>query len=281
MALVCILLAVTGIVVELVTGTARERLLAWQGKKLPSGAAHLILSSGFYFTPLLLTGALAGAVLGLRRGSRAVRIAVLAVVCDGLLAVFLAGQSRMTAQYVFVLLPWVAFLAAYLVEPHAAGSAESERLGKRPLLDPLRTAYLGVLVLPALTTCLLQLSVRAGERPRWRAAYRVVFEQSQPGDLVMGMAAAVGEYYLDPDARELRYPRKLVYLDRDRWEVAERWDRTGRPTWFVVNHEELEDWRRAERESFERVLREDCRQVARFPLIVESRDLSVFVYYRE
>ena len=145
----------------------------------------------------------------------------------------------------------------------------------------MRLVYFAALLLPALTTCLLQLTVRAGERPRWRDAYRVVFEQRQPDDLVMGMAAAVGEYYLDPDAKEVRYPRSVVYLDRHRWPVAERWDRTGRPTWFVVNHEELEDWKEAERASFERVLREDFRQMARFPLIVESRDLSVFVYYRD
>ncbi|MHC4264303.1 MAG: hypothetical protein ACYSWX_17430 [Planctomycetota bacterium] len=72
----------------------------------------------------------------------------------------------------------------------------------------------------------------------------------------------------------------VVYLDPFRYEVLLSWDRYPRRTWFVVNHEEFEDWPDRERANVERILREQCHLVEQFPLIVESRDLSVAVYLR-
>ena len=57
--------------------------------------------------------------------------------------------------------------------------------------------------------------------------------------------------------------------------------RFGRRIWFVLNYEQLEDWDRPDREAFEELLREQCRLEARFPLVVESRDLSVYVFLKE
>ena len=94
------------------------------------------------------------------------------------------------------------------------------------------------------------------------------------------MAAPVGEYYLAPGRTDLRRLTELVYLDRFHWEVPALWDRSRERVWFVVNHEEFDDWPTEARREVEEVLSEECRLVARFALFVESRDLSVDVYLR-
>ena len=273
---------VTGILLAVLWGL--DRVEEWQGLKRVVGFGHLALTVGFFFTPLLLMGALIGSGLGLARGLPTVRAAGVVVVVGFVSAAVIATVARMTAQYVFLLLPWVCLLAALPLDERALW--HSGLPGERALRDYLKprrmgAAYLALLVLPSLTNCLLQLTVRSGERPPWREAYTLVYDNLRPGDLVMGMSAAVGEYYFDAEETFVRYPDDVVYLDRYRWDTAETWDRTGRRTWFVVNHEELDDWKAPLRRRFEQLLREECRCLARFPLIVESRDLSVYVYLRE
>jgi hypothetical protein len=181
---------------------------------------------------------------------------------------------RVTAQYVFVVLPFVCLLAA---APWCLANP-----GRQESL-PGATAY-GVLTLvslPALIQCGLFLTHRNGERPHWREAYSTLAREIEPQDLLMGMSAPVGEYYLNPLATNVRNPEMVVYLDQWRSEVPQRWDRTGRRTWFVVNFEELDDWQPAAAEEFRRTLSEDCRLVAAWPLEVESRDLSVYLFVRD
>ncbi len=231
---------------------------------------HLVLTTGFFVTPLLGTAALVGGIFALRRRSP---FDVLCVgVCVAVMAEAAAAAlgGRVSAQYVFVLLPWITVLAALPC---------SDRLGFGRAFPPW--AYAVVFALPALTTVGLYLSVRQGERPQWRSAYRFVYEERRADDLILGMEAPVGEYYLSPSATDLREQYQLTYLDRWRASVPEQWARFDRRTWFVVNYEQLEDWEYRERELFEEMLRKSCRLVATFPLVVESRDLSVHVFLRD
>lgn len=314
------------------TGWALSVLGEWFLVKPVGGSpAHLALTTGFYTTPLLGAAGLVGAAAGLYRRQPGALVAATVVVVAFGAALTVSIFVRVAAQYVFLLLPWIAALAAlplargteFVGPTHArdgddglgdpddddpegviaegdgpdgddplagdvAGRADrrdeqEQGPGRRALLArPVAAgAWVAVVALPALTTCALYLGPRAGERPRWRAAYEVVQHLRAPGDLVLGMAAPVGEYYLAPDRTDLRTLREVVYLDRFRAEVPVFWDRFARRTWFVVNREELLDWPADDRRRFERILAEDCRLVAEFPLFVESRDLSVAVFVRD
>ncbi len=227
---------------------------------------HLILTTGFYVTPLLGAGAGLGALSAIR-GRRPFELLCLATVVAVLLEATVASVSgRVTAQYVFVLLPWITLLAA---------------LPLRERGTTFLWSYAAILALPALTVVGLYFTARGGERPDWRAAYRHVYENRRPDDLVLGMDAPVGEYYFTPSETDLRDQLHVTYLDSWRARVPEQWARFGRRTWFVVNHEQLLDWKDRDRDAMRRILAEDCRLVTMFPLVVESRDLSVFVYLRE
>lgn len=234
--------------------------------------AHLARTVGFYLTPLLGAAALVGAVRAARRREAfpllAAAVCALALALAALLAVF----ARMTAQYVFFLLPWVAVLAC---EPLSSAAALRERAGA------LRAAWLAVLVLPALATLGLYFTVRRGERPAWREAYQFVWSRREEGDLVLGMEATVGEYYVAPRETDLRNTEHVAWLDEWRAAEPERWSRHARRTWFVVNPEQFLDWDPRDAAEAQRVLREECRLVRAFPLYVESRDLSVWVYLRD
>ena len=100
-----------------------------------------------------------------------------------LAALALAFFVRVSAQYLYMALPWIAALATAPIRKRA-----------------LSWLYLGLLVLPGLVEIGLYFGPRHGDRPRWREAYAHVFEQRAPHDLVYGMAAVVGQYYLDPGA---------------------------------------------------------------------------------
>lgn len=247
--------------------------------------AHFLLTAGFHLTPWLLAGAGLGALWAVRTGHRGLQFLALVVVFGLGFALATSFGARMTAQYVFAFLPWLALLAAAplaTADGLGRGGAVARPSTARPLADGwLQLTAVALLVVPALVSTGLYLTVRHGERWRWREAYAHVFEHRQAGDMIFGMAAPVGEYYLTARRSEVRDPVELVYLDRFRSEVPGRWDRRSRRAWFVVNEEDLYDWSPAQRAQMRRILREDCRLVASFPLEVESRDLSVLVYLRE
>jgi hypothetical protein len=108
-----------------------------------------------------------------------------------------------------------------------------------------------------------------------------VWNQRHDGDLVLGMHASVGEYYLSPRNDDLRHPLQIGWLDFFHRRDPETWSRYPRRAWYIVNPEEFLDWPAEDADAFQRMLREECRLVKAFPLYVESRDLSVWVYLRE
>jgi hypothetical protein len=141
--------------------------------------------------------------------------------------------------------------------------------------------FAALLVLPALADTALYFSVRHGERPRWREAYGFVGAQREPNDLVLGMSAPVGEYYLAPGKTNLRDPRIVGWLDEFHAHVPDEWTALGRRTWFVVRPEYLKTWRPDDLARFRALLREECRLMQNYPVAVEGRDLSVEVWLRE
>jgi hypothetical protein len=248
----------------------------WGMLKGGGDPAHFVLATGFQATPILLAGIACVLVLAwLARERRVLLVALTAALFLGL-ALVLSPFVRVTAQYAFLALPWLCASSAAVLVPGIAslgGSAHG-----RALAGALYT----LLLLPALAQLGLYHTVRRGERPAWRDAYRYVYEHRESSDLVLGMEAPVAEFYLGgPDANP-RLPRAVGWLDSWRADVPGQWSRYPRRTWFVVNPEQLEDWRQPElRAAFEEMLRTDCRLVACWPLYVESRDLSVWVYVRE
>ncbi|HEV8111379.1 MAG TPA: glycosyltransferase family 39 protein [Planctomycetota bacterium] len=242
------------------------------GQKPQSNPAHFILTTGFYVTPLLATGAFVGVLLAIARRDTFHLFAalVLAIVLGSALVVSLV--ARVSAQYVFVALPWFALLACVPL-------ADAEPVAGRTA-GALRAAWLAVLVLPALSNVVLYFTVRQGERPAWRDAYEFVWNRREPDDLVLGMEATVGEYYLNPLRTELRHTVRVAWLDRYRAHEPERWAAHARRTWYVLNPEQLLDWNPDDAAAMRRFLAEECRLVACYPLYVESRDLSVWVYLR-
>jgi hypothetical protein len=79
----------------------------------------------------------------------------------------------------------------------------------------------------------------------------------------------------------LRRPTALAWLDYFHARLPGHWAPKGRRQWFVVNPEQYLGWDPADAGEFQRFLREECRLVASWPLYVESRDLSVWVYVRD
>jgi len=249
-------------------------LQAWEtyGRRAPDASpVHYLLTTGFYVTPLLGCAALVGAWTAWSARS-AFGLYVALSVLLGLGAMLVCSlQVVVSAQYVFVLLPWIAILAAWPLEPAPGGGARG---------GALQFGWLALLVLPAFATTLLYFGPRQGERPQWRAAYQFVWNQREQDDLILGMEAPVGEYYLGSFDADLQNPSRVAWLDRWRAWRPRDWAAHARRAWYIFNPEQLKGWDENEAREFERFLREQCRMVKCFPLYVESRDLSVMVYLR-
>lgn len=236
-----------------------------------SSIAHFAKTTGFFVTPLLGAAVACGVWMAWRsrRGPDALVVVVVVSVLG--LALLAAALARVSAQYVFVVLPWIALAAALPLGNGAPGP-----FGRRG-----EVAWILVLALPALTTCGLYMTVRRGERPPWREAFQFVANAREPGEQIFGMDASVGEFYLAPANTDLRRPTALSWLDSYNPRGAEYWARIGRRGWYVVNPEQFAGWDPRDAEDFQRFLREECRLVEKWPLYVESRDLSVWVYRRD
>lgn len=244
----------------------------WEARQGGASPLHFVKTVGYLISPTLgLAFALGAWRQWRRRESFAlVGTAVLALSTAGLASCFV----RVSAQYVFVLQPWLAVCAALLFLP-AEGETDAQRK---------RHAWLALVVsLPGLIESALYFTVRHGDRPQWREAYACVFERRAPSDLVLGMDAPVAEYYLDPHTRTVRDWKIVTWLDDWRARVPLDSARYERRTWFVLNRTQLDDWTELptsaeNRAEFERLLREECELVATFEVPLTPRDLDVFVY---
>lgn len=254
------------------SGWAFKGLVTWDTRQGIGSPLHLAKTAGYLVGPLLGLAFLVGAWRARARRESFVPLyaTLLACLAAGVASFFL----RVSAQYVFVLQPWIAAVAGLAFLP-AAGE-EPRRARRRALLALC-------VVAPALLETALYFALRHGDRPRWREAYAYVHEHRGPVDLVLGMDAPVAEYYLDPRATELRDWRTVTWFDDFRGRLPQDWARYGRRTWFVVNRTLFDDWgslpaSSENRAEAERILREECELVARFPVPFTPRDLDVEVY---
>ncbi len=240
-------------------------------EELTTGPVHLLLTCGYFFTPLLGTAALVGAIWSWReRDARGVLAAGISLgVLGGAIAV--SGFVLMTAQYTYCVLPWVMAVAVMPLESVWARSKGGT----------LVAAWVCVLALPAAADSALYLTARGGERPRWRDAYTWIDERREPGDLVMGMGAPIGEFYLGEANAHPRRTRVVSPLGPWFPEVPRRWNRHGRAAWVVIRPQWLDAMKPDERRVLETWLENEFRLVQRFPVLMEGRDLELLVYWRE
>ncbi|MDP6538873.1 MAG: hypothetical protein QF410_04930 [Planctomycetota bacterium] len=235
-----------------------------------AGLSHLLLTCGYFFTPVLLAGAFAGAWSGLRRGESFLGFALAVVSLGAVSAALLSTRMVISAQYVLALLPWAAVLASGLLSPSATAD---RRVRDR--------AVAVLLVLPAVANLALYALVREGERPAWRDAYEYVDARRRPGDLVLGMAAPVGEFTLGGANVDLRHPETVATLSDWFPDAPRRWTRHARRIWVVVRPQWFGGFRERDRDRIQAWLRAECRLVRRFAVDMEGRDLDVHVYLRE
>lgn len=235
------------------------------------GPVHLMLTSGYFYTPLLGVAALLGALWSwVKRDAMGLLASAVALLGLGG-TVLISTQVLMTAQYTFCLLPWVLVVAVIPLD--ALGFCTRGRaffLGGSLLLSA-----------PALAGTLLYLTTKQGERPRWRDAYTYVDDHRSEGDLILGMGAPIGEFYLgshDPNPRRTRTVSPL-----GDWfpEGPRRWNRHDRRTWVVVRPQWVPSLNPEDRVSLNHWLASDCRLVKSFPVLMEGRDLELRVYLRE
>ncbi len=232
---------------------------------------HLLLTLGYFFTPVVVVAALIGAVWSWRERDRAGLMAAWVCLISLGAALFLSLSALMTAQYTFCVLPWA--LAAAVSPLEASVATRRARAAG--------TAWGALLVVSALASLMLYMTSRMGERPRWREAYELVDRLREPGDLILGMATPVGEVYLGERGTDPRRP--LVVSPLGDWfpDGPRRWNRHPRRIWAVVRPQWYESLRPGDRAMLEDWLREECRLVQRYPVAMEGRDLEVLVYLRD
>ena len=248
----------------------------WNERQGVGDPLHLIKTAGYLVSPGIGAGFALGAWRILRGKLRREGV-LLWIACAGLGGALGASVfARVSAQYVFVLLPHVAALAALPVAARAGSIARAgswfEHSARRSI------AYVLLIALPLGVETGMYFTVRHGDRPQWRAAYRYVFDHREGTDLILGMEVPVGEYYWNPTSTDLRNYSQVMHLDHYRSNVAADWARYGRRMWLIVNESQLEDWSDDERADFD-VVRRSCERVVRFPIPFTPRDLDVDVYY--
>ena len=177
-------------------------------KGQPSPAA-LLLTTGWYVHPVVAASALVGAWIAWTRRRPELLGVTAFVLLLGAQALLAACFARVVAQYVFVALPFVLALACL---PLVAGSG-GERATRAGSGGAVRCALLLALVASYASGSALYFTRLQGERPRWKEAFAWVAEHAQDGDAILSMAAPVGEYYLAPDSRNYRVPRRVGWID--------------------------------------------------------------------
>jgi hypothetical protein len=229
---------------------------------------HLLQTTGFFFSPVWIAGALFGALVVLRRREGALLFVLATVAVGFAVPLSISTRAQMTAQYVFVLLPWVALLACAPL-----GSPGGRRV--------LEGGYLALLLLPTLASLGLYFTARGGERAPWREAYHYVADHRGEGELILGMAPAIGEYYLGHGSTDLKRPVAVSPLAEFFPHGPRRWTRHDRRIWIVVRPQWIAGFHPDDQHMLRTWLADECHLQARFGGQMEGRDLDVLVYLRD
>jgi hypothetical protein len=238
---------------------------------LLAGPVHLILTCGYFFTPVVGVAALLGGFWSWHTRNAPGLFAASVCVIGLAVVLLISTFALMTAQYAFCLLPWALILA---LAPLDALAEASRRRGLAVLLC-------GGLTVSAALSTLFYLTIREGERPRWREAYEFIDRERQAGDLVLGMGSQIGEIYLGGRTVEPRSPRVTSPLARWFPKGPLRWNRFPRRIWVVIRSQWLAELSEQDRVVLETWLADECRVVQRLPVDMQGRDLEVLVYLRE
>jgi mannosyltransferase len=235
------------------------------------GPLHLMQTLGFFYTPLFGAAALVGGWWAWHTKNATGQFALIMCVVVLGASLLISTRMLMTAQYTFCLLPWVLLLAVLPLEA----------LGSGPQGRALFRGGALLLIAPTLANSLLYFTVRGGERPRWREAYTYVDEQREEGDLILGMAPSVGEFYLGVDQPDPRRPRVVAPLGDYHTQGPRRWNRHDRRIWVVVRPQWIDSLGESDAHMLRVWLANECRLVKSFPLLMEGRDLALQVYLRD
>lgn len=234
-----------------------------------AGPLHLMLTAGYFFTPVLGAAAVWAAWRAVRHGGQAERFLTAMLVTVFGAALLLSVRALLTAQYLFVLLPFACALAASLLSDDSGATSKAQRT---------EGALIAGVLFASLANCALYLTSRQGERPRWREAYEYVDAAREPSDVIAGMASSVGEFYLGGAVTDLRRAQTVQPLGRFYTDGPRRWRRDGRRTWIVLRPQWFADMLPEDVEVLQEFLRRDCRLMRRFDVQMDGRDLDVLVY---
>jgi hypothetical protein len=168
--------------------------LVYEGQFFAGQANHsparLLLSIGFRLgIPLICLGLVGGFYLLIEQ-TRLGLFLCLAAGTPILLLLIIAPFAFTVDRYVFFILPFWAILTAVAL---TRLFAQANQYGK---LLPLGVLALVLAVL--MGENLLYFQYQNGNRPDWRAAFAVVEQQRQPGDIVLATRPEVGHFYLSP-----------------------------------------------------------------------------------
>ena len=242
----------------------------YQGGGAQGGMAsfvHLIKSTAFLLTPVIGVGLWIGGLHAIFTGQKDGQyLLAVVLITSGIIGV-LSFFGMVSAQYLFGLHPWMLVLATW-------------PLGSIKMPRGVRWSYVAVMLLPGLAQVGLYSTVRMGERPRWREAYDYVWNHRSEHDLVLGMQAGLGEFYLNPGSTEIRRPSTVGWNDRTQPHNFRRAQREVRPTWLVVRPAFLDLWETRDREDLRAFLARECQMIQRFSIPMEGRDLDLEVYYK-
>ncbi len=237
----------------------------------------LILSTGYSLTPTIGLAALIGGC-ACYRSSPWGRMLLFIPVLGGLLASSAALLATSSAQYVFVFLPAICALAAWPLDSNPASHAAPNLSRKAQAL------WLALTLLPSLWGSTAYFTHHHGQRPRYREAYALAQEsleaEAPKTGRILGMQAAVGEFYLAPLNTALRWPIKVESLSRYQPGQWKRVLAEPGPVWIVLRPAFLDLWAPRPRMNFLKTLENDCQLIERFQVSMVGRDLDVELWLR-
>ena len=174
-------------------------LSGWlEGFGYANNSPFWIIAGVVYYTGLpTVSMAVVGAVYGLARKNTAVLLLTLSAAVPVLAVAVIAPFHYTANRYVFGgLMSWIilASLAAVDLFRHTQWNIKVLALGSALLL-----------LLQPLSEDMLYYQYQNGNRDNWKAAYELVEEKKQEGDLVVAVNPELGSYYLQQPVIGLKY----------------------------------------------------------------------------
>jgi 4-amino-4-deoxy-L-arabinose transferase-like glycosyltransferase len=176
--------------------------------------------------PVLVLGGFAGFYLTII-GQRIGLFLLVSALLPALLLLVISTVAFTIDRYIFATLPFWIILAAvgvYTLFEQTSGQAKLLAVG---VLVLFLAQYLG--------EDYLYFRFQNGNRPDWRAAFNVVEQQEQEGDLIFATRPELGSYYLGQDIQNLNWLDLafLHSLDERAWFVVD--EATSRPDPDIEN----------------------------------------------